>query len=112
MPGYDPGDSDQEMRVVRILVDAGMPEPRQQLVVRLSGYRFVLDMAYPELKLAIEYDGWDSHRTRTSFDHDRLRANVLVANGWTVLRFTSAMTDAQIADVARTTHASLATGSR
>jgi very-short-patch-repair endonuclease len=108
LPGYDPGDSDQELRVVRILVEGGLPEPRQQHVVRLSGHRFVLDIAYPELKLAIEYDGWNSHRTRTSFDHDRVRANLLVANGWTVLRFTSAMTNEQIADVTRATHARLA----
>jgi very-short-patch-repair endonuclease len=108
VPGYDPGDSDSEMRVVRILVDAGLPEPRQQHVVRLSGHRFFLDIAYPELKLAVEYDGWDSHRTRTSFDHDRLRANLLVADGWTVLRFTSAMTNKQIADVTQSTFRRLA----
>jgi very-short-patch-repair endonuclease len=108
VPGYDPGDSDQEMRVMRILVDAGLPEPRQQHVVRLSGHRFLLDLAYPDVKLAIEYDGWDSHRTRTSFDHDRVRANLLVADGWTILRFTSAMTNTQIADITQSTYERLA----
>lgn len=41
------------------------------------------------MKLAIELDGWEFHRTRTSFDDDRARANLLVAHGWTLLRFTS-----------------------
>lgn len=90
-----------------MLVEAGLPEPRQQHVVRLPGHRYLLDIAYPDRKMVIEYDGWDTHRTRNSFDEDRVRANLLVANGWTMLRLTSAMTDKQIVDVTRATHARL-----
>jgi very-short-patch-repair endonuclease len=66
--------------------------------VRVAGRSFRLDLAYPELKLAIELDGWDIHRTRTAFDDDRWRANLLVAAGWTLLRFTSRSTEREIVD--------------
>ena len=52
--------------------------------------RFVgeVDAAYPELKLAIEVDGFEHHSTPEAFQRDRTRQNGLVALGWTVLRFT------------------------
>jgi very-short-patch-repair endonuclease len=59
----------------------------------------VIDLAYPELKLAIEADGWDAHRSRTAFDSDRARENDLVALGWRVLRFTSRSEPGEIARV-------------
>jgi hypothetical protein len=95
-PGYDPGDSDLETRVLRALVGAGLPVPVQQHRVRLGGRVIRIDLAYPELKLAIELDGWEFHRTRSAFDDDRARANGLVVGGWTVIRFTSRSTDAEI----------------
>jgi very-short-patch-repair endonuclease len=52
--------------------------------------------------IAVEIDGWEHHRTRTAFDHDRARANDLVVAGWQVLRFTSSMTDAQAVATVRT----------
>jgi very-short-patch-repair endonuclease len=55
-----------------------------------------IDLAYPARKLAIELDGWEFHRTRTAFDDDRFRANLLVASGWTLVRFTSRSTDEEI----------------
>jgi very-short-patch-repair endonuclease len=93
--GYEPGDSDLEMRFVRALVAGGLPEPAQQHRLTLGSRRCRIDLAYPDLKLAIEIDGWESHRTRTTFDQDRARANDLVVAGWHVLRFTSTMTNEQ-----------------
>jgi very-short-patch-repair endonuclease len=61
-----------------------------------------IDLAYPSHHLALEVDGWAFHGHRAAFDADRLRANDLVLLGWSVLRFTSAMSDAHIcATVAR-----------
>jgi very-short-patch-repair endonuclease len=96
LPGYDPGDSDLETRVLRALVAAGLAVPVQQHRVRLGKRTFRVDLAYPVLKLAIELDGWEFHCSRSAFDDDRTRANALVAAGWTVLRFTSRSTDAEI----------------
>lgn len=96
LPGYDPGDSDLETRVLRALVAAGLVAPIQQHRVRLGKRTFRIDLAYPVARLAIELDGWEFHSSRTAFDADRARANALVAAGWTVLRFTSRSTDAEI----------------
>jgi hypothetical protein len=96
VPGYDPGDSDLETRVLRAVVAHGFPPPVQQHRVRLGGRSLRVDLAYPALRLAIELDGWEFHRTRTAFDDDRSRANLLVAHGWAVVRFTSRSTDDEI----------------
>ena len=96
LPGYDPGDSDLETRVLRLLLAAGLPVPAQQHRVRLAGRSIRLDLAYPDRKLAIELHGWEFHSSRTSFDADRARANALVLAGWTLLEFTSRSADATI----------------
>ena len=96
LPGYSPGDSDLETRVLRVLVANGYPPPAQQHRVRIGGRTFRIDLAYPVLKLAIELDGWEFHSSRSAFDDDRMRANLLVAHGWTVIRFTSRSTDEEI----------------
>jgi very-short-patch-repair endonuclease len=88
-PGYDPADSDLELRIVRWLQRARMPEPVRQHRVQAGGRRYRLDLAYPVERLAIEVDGWDHHRTRSAFDYDRCRGNDLELAGWRIVRFTS-----------------------
>ena len=46
-------------------------------------------MAWPNWKVLVEFDG-DLHRDRRVFVNDLRRQNRLIAEGWTVLRFTSA----------------------
>ena len=46
-----------------------------------------VDFAYPELKLAIEVDGFEPHTALDVFRKDRARQNDLVSSGWTVLRY-------------------------
>jgi len=96
LPGFDPGDSAMETKLVRWIVGAGLPRPVQQHHVRARGHRFRLDLAYPELMIGIEYDGWDPHRTRVAFDGDRARQNPLEIIGWLILRYTSASTRAVV----------------
>ena len=61
----------------------------------VGGYQ--VDWAYPEERVFLEYDGFDSHSTRTAFDDDRRRANALaLVAGATVLRFTSASTREEV----------------
>lgn len=51
---------------------------------------FRLDIAVPALKLAIEVDGWQWHgKYLKDFVRDRARQNLLVTNGWKVLRYTA-----------------------
>ncbi|WP_439029969.1 DUF559 domain-containing protein [Gordonia terrae] len=49
---------------------------------------YVLDFAFETAKVAIEIDGMAFHSDALAFQRDRTRQNDLVANGWTVLRFT------------------------
>ena len=100
-PEADTADSRPEMRMFRIIREAGLPEPVSQHPVHVNGEKFFIDVAYPHLRLAFEYQGFDAHRTRTAFNRDYRRARVLVAEGWTVLFFTSADSDAEIVEAIR-----------
>lgn len=83
------GDSEWEDRVYGWIIDDGLESPRRQVTVILDGVQRILDMAYPDRKIAIEFDGWDYHGRRHRFDADAARYDELVLAGWTVLRVTS-----------------------
>lgn len=95
------GESRPEIRMSRVLAAGGLPTPVAQHWVRVGGESYRLDLAYPELKVAIEYDGWDTHRSRTSFDSDRRRDRNLQLAGWVVLRITSQTSDTEIVETVR-----------
>lgn len=59
-----------------------------------SGWKAYPDVAFEDVLLDIEVDGREHHDTRAAFENDRLRQNRLVRAGWTVLRFTPTMIDA------------------
>lgn len=90
------GESAPEMRLFRELVAAGFPTPVQQHEVGAAGRRYRLDLAYPEVLVAIEYDGFDFHRARGVIERDRRRDRDLQADGWKVLRFTSESSTADL----------------
>lgn len=83
-------ESPQESRLRVHLVLAGLPAPVPQYVVRHRGVFIArVDLAYPEIKLAIEYDGaW--HGAASQLAKDRRRLNALLAAGWRVLHVTAA----------------------
>lgn len=83
-------ESPMETRSRLVLVLRGLPRPEVQYSVYTELGEFVarLDMAYPWLKLAIEYDG-RGHLTGWQQQSDARRLNRLDACGWSVLRFTS-----------------------
>ncbi len=97
-PGYHPGESEPEKRIAALLVAAGLPPPTMQHRVRIGGRAFRIDLSYPEHRIAIEYDSWEHHRGRRSFDEDRARSNHLVILGFSVLHFTSKSSDDTIVD--------------
>jgi very-short-patch-repair endonuclease len=94
-------ESRPEARVFRVLEASGLPVPTQQHPVRIGNDKFRLDLAYPEAKVAIEYDGWDTHKTRIAFDADRRRDRILQVDGWVVLRLTSKTSDTEIVETIR-----------
>ncbi len=100
-PEADTADSRPEMRLFRVLRAGGLPEPTGQHPVRCGPKKYFIDAAYPDLRLALEYHGFDAHRTRTAFDGDAKRTRHLMAVGWRVLTFTSKDTDADIVQSVR-----------
>jgi very-short-patch-repair endonuclease len=79
-------ESPMESRMRMALYLGGLPVPTVQHPVIARGSRYYLDLAYPEARLAIEYDGAD-HRTQRRARRDLLREAVLTALGWKILRF-------------------------
>ncbi|MGQ0779338.1 MAG: DUF559 domain-containing protein [Pseudonocardiales bacterium] len=49
---------------------------------------YLIDVAFPAQRIAIEVDGWAWHITPERFIRDRQRQNAVVNLQWTVLRFT------------------------
>jgi hypothetical protein len=87
--GYQPGDSQPEVDLVRLFARAGLPAPVLGHRVRIGAWRYRLDIAWPEAMLGLEHDGWEAHRTLTSFHGDRQRLRRLTAAGWTILPVTA-----------------------
>jgi len=56
--------------------------------ITLDLWTFYVDIAFTDIKLAVEIDGYEVHSQRDVFESDRERQNDLVLDGWTVLRFT------------------------
>ncbi|MET8039675.1 DUF559 domain-containing protein [Micromonospora sp. NPDC005215] len=71
------------------LVLGGLPRPAVQYPVRLpNGVVLHPDLAWPEFRVAVEYDGqW--HSDAEQLHRDRHRRNLLVGAGWLVLHVTS-----------------------
>src|SRR5215213_9847744 len=107
--GDDPAaESRLETKVWLLLRDAPVPTPRRQSWVSTPGGRYRLDFAWPELKLALECDGWAHHGTRVAFGKDRERLSELAAMGWRVLVVTWPMATRQPQRVLRWVELALA----
>lgn len=78
------GSSALERRVEAILRDARFPPHERELEVG----RFRLDFAWPAARVAIEADGRRWHSSAEDFARDRAKHNLLVAEGWRILRVT------------------------
>jgi very-short-patch-repair endonuclease len=76
-----------ESRLRLEMSDNGLPEPEVQWVIRneRGNVLYRLDLAYPDLMLAIEYDGRDFHTSPADRERDRRRREHLRRMGWTVL---------------------------
>ncbi|GEK81158.1 hypothetical protein ABA31_25090 [Agrococcus baldri] len=70
-----------------LIVEAGLPEPVVHPLVVADGIDHHPDLAYPELRIAIEYEG-DGHRDERQWHVDIERYARLEAVGWTTVRVT------------------------
>jgi hypothetical protein len=81
-PGPKPG-SPKEMSLCRVLQLHGLPRPVRQHPLWLPGRptpRY-LDLAYPDVRIAPEYDGRRDHGVRR-WEHDAAREDELASVGW------------------------------
>jgi len=75
-PGYHPGDSDREVDLARVLVEAGLPRPVPQHQVAVGGTVYLLDLAYPDAR---DFPPWAGNVRdgcdRVAADGDRAAAD-------------------------------------
>lgn len=69
--------------------------------VRVFGRSYVLDLADPDRRVAIEFDSVEFHSDRRAFEADRRKHNDLEAAGWRVLHVTWRMLVEEPAEVLR-----------
>lgn len=80
-------DSVLEEYVRGALAHAGHPTPaREPVVVSTPTRKVQVDIAWPDLKVGIEVDGYGSHSSRDHLEKDQRRHNALVLEEWRVLR--------------------------
>jgi very-short-patch-repair endonuclease len=74
--------SDFERDVRRLLRREGLPLPDSNPWVHIGE----VDLVWATHRVALELDGWDTHRGRLAFERDRERGLLLEARGYRVLR--------------------------
>jgi very-short-patch-repair endonuclease len=92
--------SPRARRLLQAAADGARSEAERLLIkllraARITGWKanypvgpYKIDVAFPELKIALETDGWAFHSDPEAFRRDRKRQNYLILQGWRVLRFT------------------------
>lgn len=82
--------SPRETWLRRLIVDARLPEPQIGHPVAVHGAIYHPDLSYPELKIAIEYEGNHHLTDRDQWDHDITRERRMRNAGWEYFRVTAA----------------------
>lgn len=91
------GGSKAELDVWYLLQRAGVELPVQQFDVLLDGRHFILDFAYPDRKIVIEYDPFEFHgRTKAQWLRHQRRRAALEAAGWLYVTILEDMTPDEV----------------
>ncbi len=96
-----------ELVVLDAILDCGLPAPVRQHWVHVCGYRYRLDLAYPDRRIAIEVDG-SQHEDVDVAEDDAVRTERLERSGWLVLRVRSKHLATDLGDVLVRLHRLLA----
>jgi very-short-patch-repair endonuclease len=78
-----------EARLLELIRTAGLPEPSVNVVIANE----LVDLRWPDYRVAVELDSWAYHRSRRSFEADRRGGNAVTLGGDTLLRFTDTRID-------------------
>lgn len=76
--------SRMERKLRALVEEAGLPAPRSN--VHVHGHE--VDLYWPAHRLVVEFDGWNTHSSRTAFEQDRLKDAQLQLAGERVMRVT------------------------
>ncbi|MEO6713194.1 MAG: DUF559 domain-containing protein [Mycobacteriales bacterium] len=79
--------SEAELALIRLIRDAGLPDPKRQLRVAIGERSAYLDVAFEAQRVAVEADSRTWHFTPDARAADIRRDAWLGAAGWVVLRF-------------------------
>lgn len=85
--GGDPGATTLERKGRAILASAGLPAPIPQYPIPWSQKKR-FDDAYPEARVALEWDSRAWHLQSAAMESDRRRDREAALHGWIVLRYT------------------------
>jgi very-short-patch-repair endonuclease len=77
-----------EDAITRVLIDAGVPEPKLQHWVLTPGGRYRIDVAYPDFRVGIEGKSRAHHLTDEAFEADPVRDANLAIAGWIIIHVT------------------------
>lgn len=77
-----------EDAIVRLLLEAGLPEPEVQHRVLTPGGRYRIDVAYPQFRVGIEGKSRAHHLTDEAFESDPVRDANLAIAGWIIIHVT------------------------
>ena len=80
--------SELEQRFRRFLRQARLPSPQLNAPIVVDGRSYVIDCLWRAERLAVELDGFASHRTPRAFRRDRARDRALLAAGYRTGRVT------------------------
>jgi hypothetical protein len=76
--------SELARRFIAVTRRHGLPAPMPEQIIG----RYTVDFLWPEQRLSVEVDGWQTHGTKTAFEDDRARDAFLTSQGYRVVRFT------------------------
>ncbi len=90
VPGSTPTWNDFEERFLRLSRSTGLPDPEVQQWLDLGdGEQMICaDFLWRAQRVIVETDGWQTHRTRNSFESDRRRDQRAINAGWRTVRIT------------------------
>lgn len=83
-------DSPMESESRLMMLDGGLPEPLLQYeIVDRAGICWHVDFAWPDMRVAVEYDGFDHHSSPEDLRRDRQKRAALQELGWVVISIIS-----------------------